>query len=235
MAITMSATEPLVIAFVSRNGLAEALEKHLPNNGYAVRVTGSCTQTLDALRNDAPSMVVVDRMELSLGTIAPAVRKQGIPLLLLQPPGLPCQEEECAEELQDKADLVLCTNSYREIVAHIRAVLRRQQFSSKPAMRHQAGPILMDLDRHEVSVSGRLVDLTPKEFLILRRLIESPQRVFTRQELLDLVWGQGYALEEHTLDVHIYSLRHKIEPNPARPLYIATVRGIGYKLQTGGN
>ncbi len=232
MAIAMSATEPLVLAFVSRDGLAEALEKHLPGNGYAVQITGSCSQTLDALRHHTPSLVVVDRMEPSLGTIVPVVKHQGIPLLLLQPPGTPCKEEECAEELQDKADVVICTNSYREIVARIRAVLRRQQFSSRPAMRYQAGPILMDLDRHEVSVSGRLVDLTPKEFLILQRLIESPQRVFTRQELLDLVWGQGYALEEHTLDVHIYSLRHKIEPNPARPVYIATVRGIGYKLQT---
>lgn len=231
----MPATEPLVLAFVRRDGLAEALEKHLPGNGYAVRITSSCTQTLDALRNHAPWVVIVDRMEPSLRTIAPAVTNLGIPLLLLQPPDTPCEEEECAEQLTNKADLVICTNSYRVIVARIRAVLRRKQFSSKPVVRHQAGPILMDLDRHEVSVSGRLVDLTPKEFLILQRLIESPQRVFTRQELLDLVWGQGYALEEHTLDVHIYSLRHKIEPNPARPVYIATVRGIGYKLQARGD
>ncbi len=233
--MALAATESLVLAFVSGEGLAQALEKHLPGNGYSVRITGSCTQTLDALRNHTPSVVIVDRMEPSLGTIAPAVKNLGIPLLLLQPPGTSCKEEECADELQNTADVVICTNSYREIVARIRAVLRRQQFSSKPAMRHQAGPIVMDLDRHEVSVNGRLIDLTPKEFLILQRLIESPQRVFSRQELLDLVWGQGYALEEHTLDVHIYSLRHKLETNPARPVYIATVRGIGYKLQIRGN
>jgi DNA-binding response OmpR family regulator len=89
----------------------------------------------------------------------------------------------------------------------------------------------MDVDRHEVSVGGRLVELTPKEFQILRQFLESPNRLFSRQEMLNKVWGEGYALEEHALDVHIHSLRQKIESDPTRPKLIVTVRGIGYKLR----
>ena len=89
----------------------------------------------------------------------------------------------------------------------------------------------MDLDRHEVLVNGHVVDLTPKEFQILRQFLESPGRVFSRQEMLNQVWGEGYALEEHALDVHIHSLRQKIESDPTCPKKIVTVRGIGYKLR----
>ncbi len=89
----------------------------------------------------------------------------------------------------------------------------------------------MDLDRHEVLVKGHAVDLTPKEFEILRHFLESPSRVFSRQEMLKRVWGEDYALDEHVLDVHIHSLRQKIEQNPASPTCLLTVRGVGYKLR----
>ena len=90
------------------------------------------------------------------------------------------------------------------------------------------------LPRHRTSstqVNGPPIDLTPKEFQILQQFLESPRRVFSRQEMLNRVWGEGYALEEHALDVHIHSLRQKIEVNPANPTFLLTVRGVGYKLQ----
>ena len=77
------------------------------------------------------------------------------------------------------------------------------------------------------------MELTPKEFQILRQLMMHPARVFSRDELLNKVWGEHAALEEHTLDVHIHSLRHKIESDPAHPRYVITVRGVGYKLKAG--
>jgi len=102
------------------------------------------------------------------------------------------------------------------------------------------GTFLMGSDKHypeeapvhEVTVDGKVVELTPKEFQILQQLIQDPARVFSRDELLNRVWGEGCALEEHTLDVHIHSLRHKIEADPAHPRFIVTVRGIGYKLKS---
>jgi two-component system, OmpR family, response regulator RegX3 len=88
----------------------------------------------------------------------------------------------------------------------------------------------MDPARHEVHVGDRLVELTPRQFQLLRQFMMSPGQVFSRQQLLDRVWGIGYALEEHALDVHIHMLRHKIEVDPSKPAYLLTVRGVGYKL-----
>jgi DNA-binding response OmpR family regulator len=90
----------------------------------------------------------------------------------------------------------------------------------------------MDISRHEVRVGAKPVDLTPREFQILRQFLQSPGLVLARQELLNRVWGEDFALEEHALDVHIHALRQKIEMDPSRPKMIVTIRGVGYKLQT---
>jgi two-component system, OmpR family, response regulator RegX3 len=127
--------------------------------------------------------------------------------------------------------LVVCGQSVRELVARVRAILRRRGAGVETNTQYHAGNIRMDLDRHEVQVNGHVVDLTPKEFQILKQFLESPRRVFSRQEMLNRVWGEGYALEEHALDVHIHSLRQKIEQNPANPTFLLTVRGMGYKLR----
>ncbi len=92
----------------------------------------------------------------------------------------------------------------------------------------------MDVARHEVRVGTRPVVLTPREFQILRQFLESPGLVLSRQELLNRVWGEDFALEEHALDVHIHALRQKIEANPSRPALILTIRGVGYKLAAQG-
>ena len=89
----------------------------------------------------------------------------------------------------------------------------------------------MDIARHEVTLAEALVDLTPKEFQIVHQFLVSPGVVLSRQELLNRVWGEDYALEEHALDVHIHSLRQKIESDPSKPALIITIRGVGYKLQ----
>ena len=96
----------------------------------------------------------------------------------------------------------------------------------------QIADLTIDVLRRRVTRGAERLELTPKEFQILQQLIQDPSRVFSRDELLTRVWGEGCALEEHTLDVHIHSLRHKIESDPAHPQYIVAVRGIGYKLKS---
>jgi DNA-binding response OmpR family regulator len=88
----------------------------------------------------------------------------------------------------------------------------------------------MDIARHEVRVYAKPVGLTLREFQILRQFLESPGLVLTRQQLLNRVWGEDFALEEHALDVHIHALRQKIEEDPSKPKLILTIRGVGYKL-----
>ncbi len=222
-----------VLAFTRSHALAHALQTRLPGNGYDLSVVRSPEELEAKCVPPPPALVLVDRSDVALGRIREALTKQAVPLVLLQPPGSPCKDEDCADDLVAGVDQVICTPSFREVIARIRSILRRQTFSAARSAQYRVGALVMDLDRHEVTLDGRSVALTPKEFLILQHLMQSPQRVFSRQELLNLVWGEDYALEEHTLDVHIYGLRQKLEPDPPRPRFLATVRGVGYKLLGG--
>ena len=134
-------------------------------------------------------------------------------------------------ELDEGLDACWCDQTHREIAARIRSVLRRHLGSSTGRTAMKIGGLQMDIARHEVQVHNRPVNLTPREFKILRQFMESPGIVLSRQDLLNRVWGEDYALEEHALDVHIHSLRQKIETEPSKPVFIVTIRGVGYKLQ----
>jgi two-component system alkaline phosphatase synthesis response regulator PhoP len=127
-------------------------------------------------------------------------------------------------------DYVTKPFSPRELVARVRAVLRRAADNFAQPHVIQFGSILLDVDRHEVQVDGRPVELTPTEFNILQALMENPGHAFTRLELIEKGLGYSYEGMERTLDSHIKNLRKKIEPDPANPTYIHTVFGVGYRM-----
>jgi two-component system response regulator RegX3 len=129
-------------------------------------------------------------------------------------------------------DYVTKPYSARELVARIRAVLRRRGDAEPPQDAVlAAGPIRMDVERHVVAVEGQPVMLPLKEFDLLELLLRNAGRVLTRSQLIDRVWGSDYVGDTKTLDVHVKRLRAKIEPDPANPSYLLTVRGLGYKLE----
>jgi len=212
---------------------ARSLEKHLTENGYDVPLATGPEQALLLARGRSPALVLVDRRQGLLDGLQSSAELRQVPFLIVTPPGMACSEEACADELDTGVDAVICAKGYAELIARIRAILRRERLRMAPKARYVVGRIEMDVDRYEVTVRGLAVALTQKEFQILRQLMLQPARVFTRDELLNKVWGEDAALEAHTLDVHIHSLRHKIEQDPAQPRYIMTVRGVGYKLAEG--
>ena len=131
-------------------------------------------------------------------------------------------------------DYVTKPYSTRELVARIRAVLRRQGDDSTDAAADgilAAGPVRMDVERHMVTVNNDQTQLPLKEFELLEFLIRNSGRVLTRSQLIDRVWGSDYFGDTKTLDVHIKRLRAKIEVDPAEPVFIQTVRGLGYKFE----
>ena len=129
-------------------------------------------------------------------------------------------------------DYVTKPYSARELIARIRAVLRRgTETDDTIDAVLQAGPVRMDVDRHVVSVGDTEVPLPLKEFDLLEYLMRNAGRVLTRGQLIDRVWGSDYVGDTKTLDVHVKRLRGKIEPDPAAPRYLLTVRGLGYKLE----
>lgn len=127
-------------------------------------------------------------------------------------------------------DYVTKPFSQRELLARIRAVLRRGQEVELVPDVVEAGGVRMDVERHEVSVEGEPVRLALKEFELLEMLLRNAGRVMTRGQLIDRVWGADYVGDTKTLDVHIKRLRSKIEEDPARPVHLVTVRGLGYKF-----
>jgi len=129
-------------------------------------------------------------------------------------------------------DYVTKPYSPRELVARIRAVLRRGTDTEAEAPALEGGPVRMDVERHTVAVHGEDVRLPLKEFELLELFLRNPGRVLTRAQLIDRVWGADYVGDTKTLDVHVKRLRAKIEPDPSTPSYLITVRGLGYKFQT---
>jgi two-component system, OmpR family, response regulator RegX3 len=129
-------------------------------------------------------------------------------------------------------DYVTKPFSSRELLARIRAVLRRGTDATElaPAVL-EAGPVRMDVERHVVSVGGEPVRLPLKEFELLEFLLRNAGRVLTRGQLIDRIWGADYVGDTKTLDVHVKRLRAKIEPDPAQPKFLLTVRGLGYKFE----
>ncbi|MBP2454342.1 two-component sensory transduction protein RegX [Mycolicibacterium lutetiense] len=131
-------------------------------------------------------------------------------------------------------DYVTKPYSARELIARIRAVLRRGSDTDDGAITDgvlEAGPVRMDVERHVVSVNGDQITLPLKEFDLLEYLMRNSGRVLTRGQLIDRVWGADYVGDTKTLDVHVKRLRSKIEADPASPVHLVTVRGLGYKLE----
>jgi len=122
----------------------------------------------------------------------------------------------------------------RELLARIRAVLRRAEGNAERFELLRAGNVILDERTHSVAVGGMPVTLTPIEFDLLAILMRSPGRVFTRNELVDLLSGSGFAGLDSTLNVHVRNLRLKIEPDPANPIYVETIFGVGYRFQKPG-
>lgn len=131
-------------------------------------------------------------------------------------------------------DYVTKPYSARELIARIRAVLRRGVETEDAGGSDgilEAGPVRMDVERHVVSVNGEPITLPLKEFDLLEYLVRNSGRVLTRGQLIDRVWGADYVGDTKTLDVHVKRLRSKIEADPANPVHLVTVRGLGYKLE----
>ncbi|WDT80398.1 MAG: response regulator transcription factor [Candidatus Manganitrophus sp.] len=167
----------------------------------------------------------------SLPLLRKNVKTQAIPLLILTALG---EEANRILGLESGADDYLPKPvSLRELIARIKALLRRKRMAAeqKPGGAYRAGALVIDTERHEIRMAGRLIRLTRTEFGLLKFLAQNPGKVFKRDELITTLWGENQFVEEHNLDVHIHSIRQHLEPDPSRPQFILTVRGIGYKFR----
>src|SRR5690606_9916395 len=206
----------------------------LTREGFEVVEAADGNAALAAYDAEGADLVLLDLMlpGLSGTEVCRELRARGdVPVIMLTAKDAEIDKVVGLELGAD--DYVTKPYSFRELLARVRAVLRRRR-PSDPADPDddvlQVGPVRMDVERHTVTVSGRSVALPLKEFDLLELLLRNAGRVLTRGQLIDRVWGADYVGDTKTLDVHVKRIRSKIEPDPASPRYLVTVRGLGYKL-----
>jgi two-component system response regulator RegX3 len=222
-----------VLVVEDEESFSDALSYMLRREGFDAVVAESGPQALAEFDRAGADIVLLDLMLPGLpGTeVCRALRaRSSVPIIMLTAKDSEIDKVVGLELGAD--DYVTKPYSARELVARIRAVLRRQgdgEVAADGVL--EAGPVRMDVERHTVSVSGQPVTLPLKEFDLLEYLLRNAGRVLTRAQLIDRVWGADYVGDTKTLDVHVKRLRAKLEPDPATPKSLQTVRGLGYKLE----
>jgi two-component system alkaline phosphatase synthesis response regulator PhoP len=211
--------------------IAGIVRDYLEHAGFAVISAGDGAAALALVRVRRPDALVLDlglpRVD-GLDVIRAIRRDSRVPILILSARG---DETDRVAGLELGADdYVVKPFSPRELVARVRAVLRRAEAVPLTDERIETGDLVLDLVRRRVTVAGRVVILTPTEFELLATLAREPGRVWTRAQLLDAVHGFSLETYERAIDGHIRNLRRKLEPDEAAPRYVRTVHGVGYAL-----
>ena len=222
-----------VLVVEDEESFSDALAYMLRKEGFEVAVAASGPAALDAFDRDGADLVLLDLMLPGLsGTEVCRTLRQtsNVPVIMLTAKDSEIDKVVGLELGAD--DYVTKPFSSRELIARIRAVLRRRVDAEEVATGAlEAGPVRMDVERHVVTVRGAEVQLPLKEFELLEVLLRNAGRVLTRMQLIDRVWGADYVGDTKTLDVHVKRLRGKVETDPGTPAHIVTVRGLGYKFE----
>ncbi len=211
--------------------IVQLARDYLERASFRVTSASDGKEALAAFRGGAPDLIVLDLGLPMLDglDVARAIRKSSnVPIVMLTGRG---DEADRVAGLELGADdYVTKPFSPKELVARVRAVLRRAELASSPKEVITAGDVIVDIPRMSVSVRGHGVDLTPTEFELLATLARAPGRVFTRAQLLDAVHGVTVVSYERAIDAHVKNIRRKLEPDPREPRYLLTVHGVGYRF-----
>ncbi|MGC9964784.1 MAG: response regulator transcription factor [Syntrophobacteraceae bacterium] len=214
------------------NKTATLISLYLRREGYDTAIAPDGVEALSMVRQKDPAVVILDLMlpRLDGWEVCRKIREfSDVPILMLTARG---------EEFDRVLGLTIGADDYmvkpfspRELVARIRAILRRMSTIPRDGSdKLKVGKLVLDGRKHEVSVDERRILLTPSEFKLLRLFMNAPGRLFTRERLLDALYPHGEEVVDRVIDVHIGKLRQKLEKDPADPKYILTVRGFGYRL-----
>jgi two-component system response regulator RegX3 len=224
--------KPRVLVIENEESISEPLAEALEREGFAAEVAATAGQGMEKFRTWAPELVLLDVM-LPDGDGREVLRDiravSRVPVVMLTARG---EESDKIVGLELGADdYVTKPFSAKELVARMRAVLRRTAASPpSQATSFEVGGVTINLDTRAVTLDGQALDLTLKEFELLRMLMEQAGRVVSRGDLIDEVWDTNWFGPTKTLDVHVSSLRKKLGDDTAAPRYIHTARGVGFRF-----
>lgn len=222
-----------ILVVEDEESLSEPLAFLLGREGFEVQVADNGIDAVTEFERNGADLVLLDVM--LPGQSGMEVCKQiravsAVPIIMLTAKDSEIDKVLGLELGAD--DYVTKPYSSRELIARVRAVLRRQQETEEVSTNTvESGPVRMDIERHVVTVAGENIAMPLKEFELLEMLLRNAGRVLTRAQLIDRVWGSDYVGDTKTLDVHVKRLRSKIEPDPSNPQFVVTVRGLGYKFE----
>ena len=222
-----------IMVVEDEESFSEALSYMLTREGYEVEVAGDGNLALDVFSQRGADLILLDLMLPGLSGLEVCRQIRGysqVPIIMLTAKDGEIDKVVGLEIGAD--DYVTKPFSSRELLARVRSVLRRNgEPEDLLPTTLEAGPVRMDVDRHVVTVRGNAVSMPLKEFDLLELLMRNAGRVLTRAQLIDRVWGADYVGDTKTLDVHVKRLRAKLEEDPANPVHLVTVRGLGYKFE----
>jgi len=225
---------PTVLVVDDEPKIAQLARDYLEHAGFAVLTAGDGPSALQSVRTRHPDLIVLDLGLPGLDglEVMRSIRSSGTtPIVVLTARDTELDKLLGLELGAD--DYVTKPFSPRELVARVRAVLRRSERAVEPAERIEVGELALDVPRLRTTVTGRSVELTATEFQLLATMAREPGRVFTRSQLLDAVHGVAFDSYERAIDAHIKNIRRKLEPDPARPRIVETVYGVGYRVAEG--
>jgi DNA-binding response OmpR family regulator len=211
--------------------IVELARDYLEHAGFAVVTAPDGRSALDEVRHRRPDLVVLDLglPQLDGLDVTRSIRRDSnLPIVMLTARD---------DEVDKLVGLELGADDYltkpfspRELVARVKAVLRRTERPAEPGDQIRAGDLTLDVPRMRAELGGRPVDLTATEFQLLATLAGQPGRIFTRSQLLDAVHGVAFESYERAIDTHVKNIRRKLEPDPREPRYVLTVYGVGYRF-----
>jgi len=224
-----------ILIVEDEESVLDPLELLLTKEGFSIETARDGREALEKFAKTNPDLILLDLMlpEISGTEVCRQIRvKSQVPIIMLTAKDTEVDKVVGLELGAD--DYVVKPYSKAELVARIKAVLRRQGSDStnEPSGSISAGPVVIDVERHQVSINDQLISLPLKEFELLEFLVRNSGRVLTRTQLIDRIWGSDYFGDTKTLDVHVKRLRVKIVNDPANPVYIQTIRGLGYKFES---
>jgi len=222
-----------VLVVEDEQNLREPLVYLLQKEGYDVIEAEDGRSAIDIFFSLGADLVLLDLMlpGVNGNEVCRAIRAESqVPIIMVTAKDSEIDKVVGLEIGAD--DYVTKPYSSRELLARMKAVLRRgNETATVSSSLIKAGPVEMDLERHTVTVNGERIQMPLKEFELLELLMENVNRVLTRGQIIDRVWGSNYFGDTKTLDVHVKRIRSKIEEDPARPVHLTTVRGLGYKFE----
>ncbi|MBU6347072.1 MAG: response regulator transcription factor [Actinomycetales bacterium] len=223
-----------ILVVEDEQSFREGLQFMLTKEGFEVVLASDGSAGIAEFDKSSPDLVLLDWMlpELPGIEVCKYIRsKSAVPVIMLTAKDTEVDKVVGLELGAD--DYVTKPFSTPELMARIRAVLRRGgDFEAPNAAILEIGPIRLDVERHTIAINGEPTSMPLKEFELLEYLMRNAGRVLTRGQLMDRIWGSNYHGDGKTLDVHVKRIRTKIEPDPANPIYLTTVRGLGYRFES---